>query len=1134
MSVDPGGAFAAVPFRGPLLSRAFAATALWQRFAGSLGEATREAGLRRLRRWWRQADAELGPASSLRALFDHSAAPLATLLGYRPAPGVIVAPDLFASPLQLRDGSLVPLIVVPYAHNLDARWREAVRLGMAAGAAWAFLFNGQALRLVDARRTYARRFLEFDLGAALLDDAGGAVLWALFRAEALRRAGGARGPSLLDEIVLASETYRAAVGTELGQGVRRALAALMEGVLRALGRRRGPSRSRVPLESVFDQALTLVYRILFLLFAEARRLVPVWHPVYRDAYTIDALRRQITAPGPPRGVWEALQAISRLAYFGCQTADLRVTPFNGRLFSPRRAPLLDRLVLEDEAARGALSALTLRASDAGGREAISYADLGVEQLGAVYERVLDLVPRVERAGRAARVRLETGAGRRKATGSFYTPRSITEYLVRRTLQPLVEGASADDILRLRILDPAMGSGAFLVAACRYLAAAYEAALLREGAVSPADLGDRERVQFRRLVARQCLYGVDANPTAVYLARLSLWLATLAADAPLGFLDHRLRAGDSLVGASLDEVVRRPLPGRGAPRGPLRALPLFAEPAFDRAVAGVVPSLLAMARQPDDRFETVREKEETFARLGAAGSPLGRWKAVLDLWCAYWFWDPPAAAPPPTAFPDLTARLLGQPTILPPRTAQAYLERARALARTYRFFHWPLEFPEVFYDAHGRPRVDAGFDAIVGNPPWEMIRADAGGPATRRRTRRACRALVEFATGSGCYRVRSEAHSNLYQLFVERALGLVRRGGRLGMVLPWGLAADHGASGLRRLLFDAAEVDGLVSFHNREAIFPVHRSVRFLLLTATTGRPTRELPCRLGERNPAVLDELPETGGSGSFPIVLTRAVLERLSGDDLAVPDLRTVGELALTARLYERVPALADPRGWGVRFGRELNAADDRPAFVPPGRGLPVIGGKQIGPFVVDAAAAAAAIPEAEAVRRLGGDTSFRRARVAYRDVASPTNRLTLIAAIVPPGVVTTHTLFCLKTPLPLDAQHCLTALLNSYVANYLVRQRVATHVTVALVERLPVPRPPEGTKAFRELARLAAYLAGRPPAAGPAAARAQALAAALYGLDGTEFDEVLGTFPLVPEVEKDAAREAFRALRRGDPVAE
>ena len=206
---------------------------------------------------------------------------------------------------------------------------------------------------------------------------------------------------------------------------------------------------------------------------------------------------------------------------------------------------------------------------------MAYEDLGVEQLGSIYEHLLDDEP----AGLAPR-----GASRRKVTGSFYTPAALTDYLVRVTLDPLVRGRTVDEILSLRIVDPAMGSGAFLVAACRYLALACERAHLTAGG---PECDDDMRAAWRRRAAQRCLFGVDANPMAVQLAQLSLWLATLAAGRPLSFLDHHLLRGDSLIGASPGDVMRQP-PGRAPRRQACGPAPL--EAFFDaiEEMAAVVP------------------------------------------------------------------------------------------------------------------------------------------------------------------------------------------------------------------------------------------------------------------------------------------------------------------------------------------------------------------------------------------------------------------------------------------------------------------------------------------------------------------------------------------------------------------
>jgi hypothetical protein len=788
-----------------------------------------------------------------------------------------------------------------------------------------------------------------------------------------------------------------------------------------------------------------------------------------------------------------------------------VPPFNGRLFSPSHAPLADVLPLDDAAVREALLALTTRRTN-GGRARIAYADLGVEQLGGVYERLLDFEPAADRDRRAPTL---VRAERRKATGSFYTPRSLTEFVVRRTLAPLVAGATAEQILALRVLDPSMGSGAFLVAACRYLAAAYESALVDEG-LSPGDITAAERAAFRRTVAQRCLFGVDINPTAVQLARLSLWLATLAADRPLTFLDHHLRAGNSLAGASLADLVRRP--GRPTARVRSGILPLFPSDVLDRALRETSAVRVAIAEEPGDTIEQVRAKERALARLHTSGG-LAPWMAVADLWCAAWFDDTRGPALR-AAFGALADRLLRGEVSLPENLAESLRERARAIAAREQFFHWTLEFPEVFDpSAHD----GGGFDAVIGNPPWEMLRGDRGDRDTRATARAAASRLATFARASGTYLFQGDGHVNLFQLFLDRALSLVRRGGRVGLVLPWGFAVDQGCAALRRHLFERSAMDTFVSLDNRDGVFPIHRSVKILLLTATPGGSTSALPCRLGMRSPDQLDAFPDAGvPDGSVSV--SRPVIERFCGPTLAIPDLRSEVDLQIVSSIAAAVPALGDAEGWGVHFGRELNASDDRGHFTSGRSGLPVVEGKHLSPFAVDLAAVRSRLPERTAPQLIDPARTYERARLAYRDVASATNRLTLIAAIVPKGAITTHTVFCLREEVSEDVQHFLCGVFNSYVANYLVRLRVTTHVGAAIVERLPVPRPSVSSEMFREVARLGREMV-KQPTAEKAAAILQARVAELYGLDAESFRHVLDTFPLVDLAPRTAALMALCA---------
>jgi Eco57I restriction-modification methylase len=733
----------------------------------------------------------------------------------------------------------------------------------------------------------------------------------------------------------------------------------------------------------------------------------------------------------------------------------------------------------------------------------------------VYESVLDYVP-----VQGASVRLVRGGNQRKTSGSFYTPQSITGYLVRRTLHPLVDTASPDRILQLRIVDPSMGSAAFLVAACRYLAGAYERALIRTGECYGSDITESDRAGFRRAIAQRCLYGVDLNPTAVQLARLSLWLATLAADKPLSFLDHHLRVGDSLLGASFIDVARQP-PGRRprvARRHSVVAIGkgsgLFSDEDLEPSLGEVVRQRCWLADTPDDSLAVVREKEKRLGTLGIED----RWKRLLDLWCASWLWPDRASAPDGALFAALADHVLGATSILPQSTVEPLLARVASIAEARRLLHWTIEFPELYFTSDGRPLDNPGFDAVIGNPPWDMLRADSG--EARDDTRDENSAIKRFFGDSGIYRLQGGGHINRYQLFVERSLMLLKKGGRLGLVLPSGIANDHTSAPLRRRLIDTHAIDALIGFENRRAIFPIHRSVRFVLLTSTSGSPTERVRCRFGVEDPTMLDSIPDAGSRAEdYPVTVTPALLAKVSRN-VVIPQLRTALDARIAERVAHHVPRLADTDGWRATFGRELNATDDRRYFRRNGRGIPVLEGKHIEPFQVHVERCGLRISDADA-ERLMGSGNFRRARLAYRDVASPTNRVSLIAAILPAGVITTHSLFCLKTVMTSSEQHCLCGLLNSYVANYLVRQVMTTHLGASTIEDLRVPRPSSESALFEEIAERSRRLSLQWSVEDEA--RLQRSAALAYGVDLDEFRHIVETFPLIPLSQRQASVEAL-----------
>jgi hypothetical protein len=1024
-------------------------------------------------------------------VFDLVAMPLFARLGFR-ARDVAATRDGLTARLVTPRGQAVALHVLGWrgwAARPPALWRDAVATARVHGADWCFVLAPPHLSLVPARGHTSRRALEFTFPDALEAGAAG-ILLTLGRAAAFEAAA---STDTVAHWLADAATYHARLHTELQAGVVEALHALAR-VLR-----RGAHHT----PAAFDEALTLVYRVLFLLFAESRALVPIHHPIYREMYTLTSLCEEAMCERSV-GLWDALAAITTLSRTGGHVDSLHVFPFNGHLFSRRAAPSLEsdrtathptpRSRARDHALRQTLLSLGTRAAPVG-RLPLHYGDFGVEQLGAVYERVLDLDPAVIGTFRLAPPGLAQGrpatqqsvtartthSRARKDSGTFYTPQAIADLTIRRTLGPLVTGVSADHILELRVVDPSMGSGAFLIAALHYLANAYERALVAEHRITPLEIDDTTRASWRRTIAQRCLYGVDVNPVAVQVARLSMWLATLAHGKPLGFLDHRLRVGNSLLGTTPDEV-RRPLGARH------HEMPLFSgvDEHLTSSLRLLTTPLAHMATQSDDSVSVVRSKEHLWARLVSDHGPAAPWLRVMHLWCARWFWPEGQQRPSPGELAAAIAALTRGHNDIGGSHVERWTRVAGAAAATQKFFHWPVEFVDAFYDLNGQPRADAGFDAVIGNPPWEMVRRDAHS----NRHGQGRDPLVTFIRESGLYPHCRTGHVNLYQPFVDRSLQLVNARGRVGLVLPWGFATDDGAADLRRAIIDRGALDTVIGCDNARGLFPIHRGLRFAIIVfRSIHRPVPEAAttrAAFGLTTAEEAEVIPEHGEpeeEHTLPVRLDPAALTMLGGPTRRLLDLRRVEDVDWV-RHIRRFPPLSAPEGWHVTFGRELNATDDRDLFNSRegARGsahtLLVAEGKHITPFHFDRGGPSQTIPTRVAAARFV-DRRYSRARLAYRDVSGVGNTHALVAAIIPAGVITTHTLFCLKTRIPLEQQHFLCGLFNSAVFDRLVRLEMGSHVTTTLVENLPVPQW-TGSQVQREIARLAQDLAA-PGTPGP-----------------------------------------------------
>ena len=364
---------------------------------------------------------------------------------------------------------------------------------------------------------------------------------------------------------------------------------------------------------------------------------------------------------------------------------------------------------------------------------------------------------------------------------------------------------------------------------------------------------------------------------------------------------------------------------------------------------MLPARLRLAMQPSDSLDAVKDKERTLAQLGERGGAIAKMdrrrgclvrRRALD--------RRPGAIARPRQRMDRGRDRIEDDAAGSGSSERRSSARERSLPATARFTgSW--RFQKSSLAPAGHPSAAGGFDAVLGNPPWDMLRGDTGSSSQRSDTRAMTAAQLRFCRSSRSYQHQGSGHPNSYQLFVERALSLARPGGRVGLILPSGIATDHGSASLRRHLFDRTSIDTWLGFDNRARIFPIHRSMRFVVLSTTNAGCTETLRFRCGITDPEALDR----EDRDTAPLSIARARLEAWSPEHLTIPEIANAASLGIMAAIAERVPALSDAAGWQVRFGRELNATDDRPHFVRLTGArkaiLPVVEGKQLAPFQVD-----------------------------------------------------------------------------------------------------------------------------------------------------------------------------------------
>ena len=738
---------------------------------------------------------------------------------------------------------------------------------------WGLVTNGTLIRLMRDNASLTRpAYIEADLSQIFTneDAASFAVLWLLIH----RTRFGVAGAPATD---CALERWRDA-GSKEGEVARDRLAVQVQIALKLLGSgflEANPDLAtklksgEVNLTEWFNELLRLVYRLIFLMVAEDRNLLhpekakPDARKLYTEGYSLAALRAQCYRAASwdkHHDRYEGIKIVFRALAHGQEALAL---PALGGLFSDDKLPHLETARLRNRAFMEALYRLSWL-TDKTGMVPVNWRDMETEELGSVYESLLELQPQLADDGKSlvfASEAAEQKGNQRKTTGSYYTPDSLVQALLDTALDPVLDKteAEADDparaLLKLSVIDPACGSGHFLLAAARRIATR----VARHRADGTPALSDFRHAL--RDVARVCLHGVDRNPMAVELTKVALWIETVDPGLPLGFFDAQIRCGDALLGVFDLKVLRdgipdaayKPLTGddKDTARYYLQAnrAATSGQGGFDFGTGQVaMPELKPLALDfsgfrdlPEDTVEQIGAKAARFKEL-RKGQVFVRATAAANLYVAAFLLPKVGGAPAGASARTVPTTEELWMALNQGKIRQAMTDAPKA-ARRARALHWPLEFPDVMQRG--------GFDVVLGNPPWDQIELDPEGffansvpeiaeaknkaqkdkildrlkksqPQLYQSYEKAAQAIwatQQFIHESGRFPTSSFGRLNTAPLFVELSMDLSGIFGRVGLVVPSGIANDSFNQKLFNRMFDEKRLSALVDFENREGIFP---------------------------------------------------------------------------------------------------------------------------------------------------------------------------------------------------------------------------------------------------------------------------------------------------------------------------
>jgi hypothetical protein len=930
----------------------------------------------------------------------------------------------------------VPVVLAAYDQFLDkpdTRFGDGVRrrspfllaqeyLNASDGALWAIVGNGLKLRILRDNPSLTRpAYIEADLEAIFSEGLypDFTALWLLAHASRFGQVGTEPANCPLERWRNTAQEDGIRARDRLRIGVTEALRALGTGFLTHpanMELRRSLETGELSTQAYFEQLLRLIYRFIFLATIEDRELV--FAPEadakakarYLAGYSLTRLR-QLAARRRSydrhADLWQALTITFTGLGKGQPALGL---PALGGLFAASHCSDLDTAQLDNSSLLSALFSLCFF-RDGAALSRVNYRDMDSEELGSVYESLLELVPNVALTAGVRHFGFigdeddgSTRGNARKLTGSYYTPDSLVQELIKSALEPAIERVLAENpqepvkaLLALSVCDPACGSGHFLLAAARRIAEEVARLNATDGNPLPADY----RRALRAVVAH-CIYGVDKNPMAVELARTALWLEAYTPERPLTFLDAHLRCGDALLGILDPTVLDAGIPDKAfnalsgddkevvkrlkkANRDALKAIEKAKAPG-GQFILGLEAEQDADAFEhlPDDSLEAIAAKRAAFAALQEKLAD-SRARLAADLFVAAFVLPKTVdnEAKVPTS-QDLWLVQNGST----PRPGVA--DVARRAAEATQAFHWWQAFPQV--------RAKGGFDVLLGNPPWERIKlqeeeffatrsplvAEAQHKAERGRrigllaegmllhtlypeveaaqglappndaeqalyaefltARRSAEAASLFARDAGRYPLTGVGDVNTYALFAETFAQLMAQAGRAGFIVPTGIATDDSTKAFFAGLTQARKLASLYDIENRERLFPaVDSRMKFCLLTLGRAEAA-EFVCFATQTHQLA---------DPRRRFTLTPDEFRLINPNTLTCPVFRSERDAALTKKLYRAAPVLIaegppEVNPWGIRFMTMIHMSNDSGLFhdVPAPSRLPLYEAKMIHQF--------------------------------------------------------------------------------------------------------------------------------------------------------------------------------------------